>query len=81
MHAFVYDAWNGQTRRDKPAWWSVSVTRPARLAASSPGSAYAAAVLRKYAKHVRDLQTAFDRAGDSQSHLDTLRAIAQQEHL
>ena len=58
---FLYDEWDGKARRYKQAWCSVSVTRPARLAASSPGSTYAAAVLRKHAKHVRDLRTAFDR--------------------
>jgi len=58
---FVYDEWDGKARRYKHAWCRVSVTRPARLAASSHGGAYAAAVLRKHAKHVRDLRTAFDR--------------------
>jgi von Willebrand factor type A domain len=58
---FLYDEWDGKARRYKPAWCSVSVTRPTRRAASSPGSAYAAAVLRKHAKHVCDLRSAFDR--------------------
>jgi len=58
---FLYDEWDGQARRYKPAWCSVSVTRPARLAASSRSSAYAAAVLRKHAKLARDLRLAFDR--------------------
>src|SRR5262249_26133683 len=58
---FLYDEWDGKARRYKQAWCHVSVTRPARLAASSPGSTYAAAVLHKHAKHVRDLRTAFDR--------------------
>jgi len=58
---FLYDEWDGKARRYKQAWCSVYVTRPARLAASSPGSAYAAAVLRTHAKHVRDLRLAFDR--------------------
>jgi nitric oxide reductase NorD protein len=58
---FLYDEWDGKARRYKHAWCRVSVTRPARLAASSHGSAYAAAVLRKHAKHVRDLRLAFDR--------------------
>jgi nitric oxide reductase activation protein len=58
---FFYDEWDGKARRYKHAWCRVAVTRPARLAASSYGGAYAAAVLRKHAKHVRDLQIAFDR--------------------
>jgi nitric oxide reductase NorD protein len=58
---FLYDEWDGKARRYKHAWCRVSVTRPARLAASSHGGAYAAAVLRRHAKHVRDLRTAFDR--------------------
>jgi nitric oxide reductase activation protein len=58
---FLYDEWDGKARRYKHAWCRVSVTRPARLAASSHGGAYAAAVLRKHAKHVRDLRLAFDR--------------------
>jgi nitric oxide reductase NorD protein len=59
--SFLYDEWDGKARRYKPAWCSVYVTRPARLAASSPGNTYAAAVLHKHAKHVRDLRMAFDR--------------------
>lgn len=58
---FLYDEWDGKARRYRQAWCSVYVTRPARLAASSHGSAYAAAALRKHARHVRDLRTAFDR--------------------
>jgi len=58
---FLYDEWDATARRYKHAWCRVSVTRPARLATSSSGSTYAAAVLRKHAKHVRDLRTAFDR--------------------
>jgi len=58
---FLYDEWDGKARRYKPAWCRVSVTRPTWLAASSHGSAYAAAVLRKHAKHVCDLRLAFDR--------------------
>ena len=58
---FLYDEWDGKARRYKQAWCRVSVTRPARHAASSHGSAYAAAVLRKHARHVRDLRMAFDR--------------------
>jgi len=58
---FLYDEWDGKARRYKHAWCRVSVTRPARLAASSHGGAYAAAVLRKHAKHVRDLRIALDR--------------------
>jgi nitric oxide reductase NorD protein len=61
VYSFLYDEWDGKARRYKHAWCRVSVTRPARLAASSHGGAYAAAVLRKHAKHVRDLRTAFDR--------------------
>ena len=58
---FLYDEWDARARRYKPAWCRVSVTRPARLATSSSGHPYAAAVLRKHARHVRDLRTAFDR--------------------
>jgi nitric oxide reductase NorD protein len=58
---FLYDEWDGKARRYKPAWCRVSVTRPARHAASSYGHAYAAAVLRKHARHVRDLRIVFDR--------------------
>jgi nitric oxide reductase NorD protein len=58
---FLYDEWDGKARRYKHAWCRVSVTRPTRLAASSPGSTAAAAVLHKHAKHVRDLRRAFDR--------------------
>ena len=58
---FLYDEWDGKARRYKHAWCRVSVTHPAQLAASSPGSTYAATVLHKHAKHVRDLRTAFDR--------------------
>jgi nitric oxide reductase activation protein len=58
---FLYDEWDGKERRYKHAWCRVSVTRPARLAASSLGSIYAAAVLHKHAKHVRDLRIAFGR--------------------
>jgi nitric oxide reductase NorD protein len=58
---FLYDEWDGKARRYKPAWCSVAVTRPARHTASSSGSAYAAAVLHKHAKLVRDLRIAFDR--------------------
>ena len=58
---FLYDEWDAKARRYKPAWCRVYVTRPPPLATSSAGSTYAAAVLRKHAKHVRDLRTAFDR--------------------
>ncbi len=58
---FLYDEWDATARRYKHAWCRVSVTRPARLATPSSGSTSAAAVLRKHAKHVRDLRTAFDR--------------------
>src|SRR5262249_20507458 len=58
---FLYDEWDGKARRYKPAWCRVSVTRPARHAVPSHGHAYAAAVLRKHARHVRDLRIAFDR--------------------
>jgi nitric oxide reductase NorD protein len=58
---FLYDEWDAKARRYKQAWCSVYVTRPAPRAAPSPGSTYAAAVLHKHAKHVRDLRTAFDR--------------------
>jgi nitric oxide reductase NorD protein len=58
---FLYDEWDAKARRYKQAWCSVSVTRPARQAASSSGSTYVAAVLHKHAKLVRDLRLAFDR--------------------
>ena len=58
---FLYDEWDGKARQYKKAWCSVYVTHPARGAASSHGRAYAATVLRKHAKHVRDLRTVFDR--------------------
>ena len=58
---FLYDEWDARARRYKQAWCSVYVSRPARRAASSLGSTYAAAVLHKHTKQVRDLRTAFDR--------------------
>ena len=58
---FLYDEWDGKARRYKKAWCRVYVTHPARPTASSPGSAYATAVLRKHAKYVRDLRVVFDR--------------------
>ena len=58
---FLYDEWDAKARRYKQAWCRVYVTRPTQLATSSAGRTYAAAVLRKHAKHVRDLRTAFDR--------------------
>jgi nitric oxide reductase activation protein len=58
---FLYDEWDARARRYKHAWCRVYVTRPAPLATSSSGSTYAAAVLRKHARHVRDLRMAFDR--------------------
>ena len=58
---FLYDEWDAKARRYKQAWCRVYVTRPTQLATSSAGRTYATDVLRKHAKHVRDLRTAFDR--------------------